>query len=97
MQACPNDRTNTSYNCGQAWIALFDKRMKEFSVFDIIGPRMVGPSSSHTAGGVRIRVVARRLLGEGAVRAGLLLHGPFFDNRRGPGTDRKSPPLDSRH
>ena len=38
MQACPNDRINTSYNCGQAWIALFDKRMKEFSVFDIIGP-----------------------------------------------------------
>ena len=61
MQACPNDRINTSYNCGQAWIALFDKRMKEFSVFDIIGPRMVGPSSSHTAGAVRIGLVAHRI------------------------------------
>lgn len=35
--------------------------MKEFSVFDIIGPRMVGPSSSHTAGAVRIGLVAHRI------------------------------------
>ena len=33
-------------------------------IFDLIGPIMVGPSSSHTAGAVRIGLVARRLLGE---------------------------------
>ncbi|MDD7523763.1 MAG: L-serine ammonia-lyase, iron-sulfur-dependent, subunit beta, partial [Clostridiales bacterium] len=36
--------------------------MKDFSVFDIIGPRMVGPSSSHTAGAVRIGLVARSFI-----------------------------------
>lgn len=41
-------------------------------IFDLIGPIMVGPSSSHTAGAVRIGLVARRLLGEEPVRAGLL-------------------------
>lgn len=49
---------------------------------------MVGPSSSHTAGAVRIGLVARRLLGEEPVRAELLLHGSFADTGRGHGTDR---------
>ena len=48
-------------------------------IFDLIGPIMVGPSSSHTAGAVRIGLVARRLLGEEPVRAELLLHGSFAD------------------
>ena len=57
-------------------------------IFDLIGPIMVGPSSSHTAGAVRIGLVARRLLGEEPARAELLLHGSFADPGRGHGTDR---------
>ena len=57
-------------------------------IFDLIGPIMVGPSSSHTAGAVRIGLVARRLLGEEPARAELLLHGSFADTGRGHGTDR---------
>lgn len=58
------------------------------NLFDILGPVMVGPSSSHTAGAVRIGYVARRLLGEAPVRAELLLHGSFAATGRGHGTDR---------
>ena len=39
--------------------------MRELSVFDIIGPIMIGPSSSHTAGAARIGLVARSLLENG--------------------------------
>ena len=47
------------------------------NLFDILGPVMVGPSSSHTAGAVRIGRMARALLGQEPVRAQLLLHGSF--------------------
>ena len=57
-------------------------------IFDIMGPVMVGPSSSHTAGAVRIGAVTRKLLGEKPVRAELLLHGSFAATGRGHGTDR---------
>ena len=57
-------------------------------IFEIIGPIMVGPSSSHTAGAVRIGVVARKLLARPPVRAELLLHGSFAATGRGHGTDR---------
>ena len=57
-------------------------------IFDLIGPIMVGPSSSHTAGAVRIGLVTRRLLGAEPVNAELLLHGSFADTGRGHGTDR---------
>ena len=56
-------------------------------IFDIIGPIMVGPSSSHTAGAVRIGLVARKLLGREPVKAELLLHGSFAATGRGHGTD----------
>lgn len=63
--------------------------MKEFSVFDIIGPRMVGPSSSHTAGAVRIGLVANKLLdGERPKEVGLTLYGSFAETGFGHGTDR---------
>jgi L-serine dehydratase len=63
--------------------------MKEFSVFDIIGPRMVGPSSSHTAGAVRIGLVANRLLnGEHPKEVQLTLYGSFAETGFGHGTDR---------
>jgi L-serine dehydratase len=58
------------------------------SAFDIIGPAMVGPSSSHTAGAVRIGLIARRLLGVGPQRARIQLHGSFAATGRGHATDR---------
>lgn len=56
-------------------------------LFDILGPIMVGPSSSHTAGAVRIGLVVRKLLGAPPVRAELFLHGSFAATGRGHGTD----------
>ncbi len=56
-------------------------------ILDIIGPIMVGPSSSHTAGAVRIGLVARKLLGSTPVRAELYLHGSFAATGSGHGTD----------
>ena len=58
------------------------------NIFDIMGPVMVGPSSSHTAGAVRIGRVARHLLGSQPVRAEILLHGSFAATGRGHGTDK---------
>ena len=57
-------------------------------IFDILGPVMVGPSSSHTAGAVRIGNMARILLGERPVRARILLHGSFAETGIGHGTDK---------
>ena len=56
------------------------------NLFDILGPVMVGPSSSHTAGAVRIGRMARALLGREPVRAELLLHGSFASTGEGHGT-----------
>lgn len=58
------------------------------NLFDILGPLMVGPSSSHTAGAVRIGRMARCLLGQEPVRATLLLHGSFASTGEGHGTPR---------
>jgi L-serine dehydratase len=55
---------------------------------DIIGPVMVGPSSSHTAGAVRIGRVARKLLGEEVKDARIWFHGSFRATGKGHGTDR---------
>ena len=55
-------------------------------IFDVIGPVMVGPSSSHTAGAARIGLFARRLLGEDPVRAEISLHGSFAATGEGHGT-----------
>jgi L-serine dehydratase len=55
-------------------------------IFDIIGPVMVGPSSSHTAGAVRIGAFARRLLGEEPRSARIGLHGSFAATGEGHGT-----------
>ena len=57
-------------------------------IFDLIGPIMVGPSSSHTAGAVRIGYVAGKLLGEPPVSADIIIHGSFAATGRGHGTDR---------
>lgn len=58
------------------------------SIFDIMGPVMVGPSSSHTAGAVRIGLITRHLLGGTPISARLLLHGSFAATGKGHGTDR---------
>ena len=57
-------------------------------LFDIIGPVMVGPSSSHTAGAVKIGYVARKLLAEPILKAEIWLHGSFEATGKGHGTDR---------
>ena len=57
-------------------------------IFDILGPVMVGPSSSHTAGAVRIGNMARTLLGERVVHARITLHGSFAQTGQGHGTDK---------
>lgn len=58
------------------------------SAFEIIGPPMVGPSSSHTAGACRIGLLGRWLLGESPQRAKIGLHGSFAATGQGHGTDR---------
>jgi len=57
------------------------------SIFDILGPVMVGPSSSHTAGAVRIGFIARTLLEDTPVYADIKLHGSFAATGKGHGTD----------
>ncbi|MGE5560376.1 MAG: L-serine ammonia-lyase, iron-sulfur-dependent subunit beta [Chloroflexota bacterium] len=57
------------------------------SIFDIIGPVMIGPSSSHTAGAVRLGLAGRAIIGGQPVRAELGLHGSFAQTYRGHGTD----------
>jgi L-serine dehydratase len=57
------------------------------NIFDILGPVMVGPSSSHTAGAVRIGYVTRVMLAEEPIRADIQLHGSFAATGKGHGTD----------
>ena len=57
-------------------------------IFEILGPVMVGPSSSHTAGAVRIGLMTRRLLGQKPVKARIGMYGSFLATGRGHGTDR---------
>jgi len=57
------------------------------NVFDLIGPIMVGPSSSHTAGAVRLGGMARKILGEEPVQGTISLHGSFAKTGKGHGTN----------
>lgn len=61
--------------------------MKYRSVFDIIGPIMIGPSSSHTAGAARIGRVARSLFGREPKWAAISFYGSFAKTFKGHGTD----------
>lgn len=69
-------------NCGSGtlWVEIM-------SIFDILGPVMVGPSSSHTAGAVRIGQIARRLLKDEPVFADIQFYGSFAATYSGHGTD----------
>ena len=58
------------------------------NIFDMMGPVMVGPSSSHTAGAARLGNMGRTLLGEEVARADIGLYGSFAETGYGHGTDR---------
>lgn len=62
--------------------------MKKYGVFDIIGPIMIGPSSSHTAGAARIGKIAKIIAEEELKEVKFILHGSFGKTYKGHGTDR---------
>ena len=61
------------------------KTRRIMNLLDIIGPVMVGPSSSHTAGAVKIGRVCHKLLAEKVVRADIFFHGSFLATGKGHG------------
>jgi L-serine dehydratase len=62
--------------------------MSNLSAFDILGPIMIGPSSSHTAGAVRIGNLAREIVGTKIKKANIYFHGSFKETYQGHGTDK---------
>lgn len=62
--------------------------MNFLSIFDVIGPNMIGPSSSHTAGAVSIALMARNLFSEEIKSVTFTLYGSFAKTYQGHGTDR---------
>lgn len=62
--------------------------MAEIGLFEAIGPCMVGPSSSHTAGACSIALTGQRLFGRMPERLDITLYGSFAQTGRGHGTDR---------
>ncbi|AOR24462.1 L-serine ammonia-lyase, iron-sulfur-dependent subunit beta [Clostridium taeniosporum] len=62
--------------------------MKNLGIFDILGPIMIGPSSSHTAGAARLGKIARIIAGNNIKEVTFLLHGSFGKTYKGHGTDR---------
>ncbi len=63
-------------------------RNNYISIFDVIGPIMVGPSSSHTSGAATIAWMARQIFNDVPVRVTFTLYGSFAETYRGHGTDR---------
>jgi L-serine dehydratase len=62
--------------------------MRDYGVFDILGPIMIGPSSSHTAGAARLAKVAGIVAGGKIKKVEFLLHGSFAQTYKGHGTDK---------
>lgn len=62
--------------------------MSFISVFDVIGPNMVGPSSSHTAGAALIALLTRKMIGDDIKSIKFILYGSFAQTYKGHGTDR---------
>jgi L-serine dehydratase len=62
--------------------------MANYTTFDIAGPIMVGPSSSHTAGAVKIGQIARAIFDKTPDKATFILHGSFATVYKGHATDR---------
>ncbi len=69
-------------------INLGGDKMKDYGVFDILGPIMVGPSSSHTAGAARLAKVAREVVDKNFKKVIFYLHGSFGKTYEGHGTDK---------
>ncbi len=62
--------------------------MANIGVFDVLGPIMIGPSSSHTAGAARLGKIAKTVVNKPMKEITFLLHGSFKETYRGHGTDR---------
>lgn len=62
--------------------------MKNYGTFDILGPIMVGPSSSHTAGAAKLSKIAKDIAGPGFYEVEFVLHGSFAKTYKGHGTDK---------
>ena len=62
--------------------------MSFISVFDVLGPNMIGPSSSHTAGAAVIAFLAQKMINGPLVKVEFTLYGSFAKTYRGHGTDR---------
>ncbi len=62
--------------------------MKDYNFFDVVGPIMIGPSSSHTAGAARIAKAASEIAGTGFIKVVFNLHGSFAETYLGHGTDK---------
>ncbi len=62
--------------------------MPFISVFDVLGPNMIGPSSSHTAGAAKIAYLAQKMIGGKLAKADFILYGSFAETYSGHGTDR---------
>lgn len=62
--------------------------MDNFSILDVLGPIMIGPSSSHTAGAAKIGYCAYKLFGKEVVQVVFTLHGSFAKTYKGHGTDK---------
>lgn len=65
-----------------------EKTMSNISIFDVMGPNMIGPSSSHTAGALRIALLAGNLAKGNVSHAKFILYGSFARTYHGHGTDR---------
>lgn len=62
--------------------------MAIISAFDVLGPNMIGPSSSHTAGAVTIALLAQKMIAGPIAKVSFVLYGSFAKTYRGHGTDR---------
>ena len=62
--------------------------MSFISVFDVLGPNMIGPSSSHTAGAAKIAYLAQKMITGPLLQVDFTLYGSFARTYRGHGTDR---------
>lgn len=62
--------------------------MKDYGTFDILGPIMIGPSSSHTAGAARLGKISKEVAGDDFNQVIFYLHGSFAQTYKGHGTDK---------
>lgn len=60
----------------------------DISIFDVVGPIMIGPSSSHTAGAAKLARIARNLVNDNFYKVSFGLHGSFASTYKGHGTDK---------